>query len=80
MNGIESKINSIDRKINMLLNFDDISRQGAREIRESLSEMQILVNKILPIQNVVGSYSEKDVDNAYDKGFADFMKKYRTDL
>ena len=34
----------------------------------------------LPIQNVVGSYSEKDMDNAYDKGFADAMKKYRTDL
>ena len=34
----------------------------------------------LPIRDVVGSYSEKDMDNAYDKGFADAMKKYRTDL
>jgi len=29
---------------------------------------------------VVGSYSEKDMDNAYDKGFKDAMIKYRTDL
>lgn len=29
---------------------------------------------------VIGSYSEKDMDNAYDKGFKDAMLKYRTDL
>ena len=29
---------------------------------------------------VIGSYSEKDVENAYDKGFEDAMLKYRTDL
>lgn len=29
---------------------------------------------------VLGSYSEKDMDNAYDKGFKDAMLKYRTDL
>jgi hypothetical protein len=29
---------------------------------------------------VIGSYSEKDMDNAYDKGFKDTILKYRTDL
>jgi|TARA_R110000744_G_scaffold23932_1_gene60456 hypothetical protein len=31
----------------------------------------------LTIPVVVGSYSEKQVDNAYDKGFKDAMVKYR---
>lgn len=34
---------------------------------------------LLFIFSVVGSYSEKRIDNAYDKGFKDAMVKYRKD-
>ncbi len=34
----------------------------------------------LNLLSVSESLSEMDMDNAYDKGFADAMKKYRTDL
>lgn len=47
------------------------------EARRLLREYQALQ---LQQTGVIVSYSEKDVDNAYDKGFKDAMFKYRTDL
>jgi hypothetical protein len=35
--------------------------------------------KKLHLPDVVGSYSKKDMDDAYDKGFKDAMIKYRKD-
>jgi len=47
------------------------------EARRLLREYQALQ---LQQTGFIGSYSEKDVDNAYNKGFKDAMLKYRTDL
>ena len=38
---------------------------------------EILVNKQLTLTDVGGSYSKKQVEDAYDKGFKDAMLKYR---
>ncbi len=66
--------------INSLTN-EDLNRirnsKSDAEARRLLREYQALQ---LQQTGVMRSYSEKDVDNAYDKGFKDAMLKYRTDL
>ena len=52
--------------------FDRAYKQGIEDTIEDLIELNLLT---IPV--VVGSYSEKQVDNAYDKGFKDAMVKYR---
>jgi len=47
------------------------------ELETLLIEYQALQ---LQQTGVIGNYLEKDMDNAYDKGFKDAMLKYRTDL
>ena len=37
------------------------------------------INQAITIYDVVGGYTEKDVDRAYNKGFKDAMIKYRKD-
>lgn len=66
-------INSLTNKdLNRIRN----SKSDA-EARRLLREYQALQ---LRQAYVICSYSEKDVDNAYNKGFKDAMLKYRTDL
>lgn len=57
------------------------SNEFDKQYRERrITALEKLLTEQLRIHDVVGSYSEKDMDNAYDKGFKDAMLKYRTDL
>lgn len=57
------------------------SNEFDKQYRENrITALEKLLTEQLRIHDVVGSYSEKDMDNAYDKGFKDAMLKYRTDL
>ena len=58
--------------------------EGINHLEFNIADLDKMADEILALQlqqtGVIGSYSEKDVDNAYDKGFKDAMLKYRTDL
>jgi len=75
------------KEIQGLIKFTDCSMPSNEKERIHKAEIAaynqaindtIEVVKNCSIPDVVGSYSEKDMDNAYDKGFTDAMEKYMT--
>ena len=62
---------------------DRHGRSLKQEIGLALSEKEAkdiiksAVSEVFSLHVVSGSYSEKQVDDAYDKGFKDAMLKYR---
>ena len=66
----------------VLIDFIMYEKQGVFNYTESDAKKYIqpymkLVNKNDDLHSVSKSYSEKDMDDAYDKGFKDAMIKYR---